>query len=66
MLARFFHVSHNTHMLGIKYAYLMIKKINKDSFEFVWKFKSKEIKIWLWRRNRRKIFRTRKKILKNL
>jgi hypothetical protein len=35
MLARFFHVSHNTQMLGIKYAYLMINKFNKDSFEFV-------------------------------
>jgi len=35
MLARFFHVSHDTQMLGIKYAYLMIKKINKDSFEFI-------------------------------
>jgi hypothetical protein len=34
MLARFFHVSHITQMLGIKYAYLMIKQINKDSFEF--------------------------------
>jgi hypothetical protein len=35
MLARFFDVSHNTQMLGIKYSYLMITKINKDSFEFV-------------------------------
>jgi hypothetical protein len=33
MLARF-HVSHNTQMLGIKYAHLMIKKINEKNFEF--------------------------------
>jgi hypothetical protein len=33
MLARFFHVSHNTQNLGIKYAYLMIKE-KQDSFEF--------------------------------
>ncbi len=26
MLARFFNVSHNTQMLGIKHAYLMINK----------------------------------------
>jgi hypothetical protein len=38
MLARFFRVSHNTQMLGIKYAYLMINKNNKDSFAFVLKF----------------------------
>ncbi len=29
MLTRFFHVSHNTQMLGIKYAYLMIKNNNQ-------------------------------------
>jgi hypothetical protein len=40
MLAKFFHVSHNTQMLGIKYAYLMIKKIEKYSFDF---FKIKKI-----------------------
>ncbi len=34
MLARFFRVSHNTQMLGIKYAYnLMIMFFDKDSFE---------------------------------
>jgi hypothetical protein len=36
MLARFFHVSHNTQMLGIKYAHLMIIFFNKDTFEFVY------------------------------
>jgi len=44
MLARFFHVSHNIEMLGIKYAYLMIKKFNKDSFEFLKKKLKKQLK----------------------
>jgi hypothetical protein len=35
MLVRFFHVSHNTQMLGIKYAYLMINKIDENSFKSV-------------------------------
>jgi len=34
MLARFFHVSHNIQMSGIKYAYLMINFFDKNSFEF--------------------------------
>jgi hypothetical protein len=33
MSVRFFHVSHNIQMLGIKYAYLI--KIDEDGFEFV-------------------------------
>ncbi len=33
MLVRFFRVSHNTQMLGIKYAYLMIMFFDKDSFK---------------------------------
>jgi len=34
MLATFFHVSNNTQMLGIKYAYLMKNKIDEHSFDF--------------------------------
>jgi len=34
MLVGFYHASHNTQMLGIKYSYLIINKNGKDSFEF--------------------------------
>ncbi len=34
MLVGLYHVSHNTQMLGIKYAYLIINKYGENSFDF--------------------------------
>ncbi len=44
MLVTFFHVSHNTQMLGIKYAYLMTKKLKKIILNLK-KIKIKKFKI---------------------
>jgi len=44
MLVRFFHVSHNTQLLGIKYAYLVIKKKTKIVLNLFKFLKNKEIK----------------------
>jgi hypothetical protein len=42
MLVRFFHVLHNTQMLNIKYAYLMIF-LDQNGFKSFWIRKLKKI-----------------------
>ncbi len=64
MLAKFFRVSHNTQMLGIIYAYLMIFIFDKDSFEIFLNQKiKKNLKIDYEEEVEEKQFKTRKKKL---